>query len=98
MLSFWLMPKEGLGLSVLSGNSTQSDLRYTPMFPLSLQAPPAAPAAPPEVTQYHVRSHVLYRFATTHVLVTMVNRGAEDTDAVFRHRVPRDAFVSNFSM
>ena len=52
----------------------------------------------PEMTQYHIRSHVLYRFATTHVRVTMVNNADEVKDAVFKHRIPENAFVSNFSM
>ncbi|XP_064603732.1 inter-alpha-trypsin inhibitor heavy chain H4-like isoform X2 [Liolophura sinensis] len=50
------------------------------------------------VEKLHVNSIITHRFATTHVTSVLVNLGYSPKEAIFDIRLPKGAFISNFSM
>ncbi|NXB11464.1 ITIH5 inhibitor, partial [Cnemophilus loriae] len=52
----------------------------------------------PRMSEFHVRSTIISRYAFTTVSCTMVNSGSEAREAVFEMQIPAAAFISNFTM
>ena len=51
-----------------------------------------------EITKFHVNSQIQLRYAITNVETQIRNRHSETKEVFFDMFIPKDAFVSNFSM
>ena len=52
----------------------------------------------PTITELHIVSRIVTRFATTNIISKLKNEDEVDVEAQFIVQIPDSAFISNFSM